>query len=415
MKTMQEGHKREMKANLSDFLGQTPPFLGKSVLIFGHCNPAEEMAEYLAEFEVQVHCYLDNNQEKQGKLMSNIPVYPPNYIKKYKKEDSIVLVVSRYYAPMVQQLRQLGYEGDVVEAVEYSSFQAFSTSKETFSKKKQRVLFGKDLLTDLRKEWREEHLILCPNCALGDVYVALGFLKAYLKSKNIKSYGVLVVGNPCKQVAELFSTEKVKVLEQKSMDALVQAVCFFREENAIIAHHNHVYFDPSFHILSKEFIHFQDYYRDIVFQLPRNTQLEQPESKKNADFSSLMPKGNSVIFAPYANSIVEAPKAFWEDLAEDYKKQGFSLFTNIISGEEPISGTKPLDLPLTEMISAVEWAGHFVSIRSGICDVVQGAKAVKKVVFPDCCFSTTKHKISNFFSLEGWDQVLLCKEEEVKI
>lgn len=410
---MQEAHIKEMKHKLSGFLGQTPPFLGKSLLIFGHCNPAEEMAEYLAENGVSVLCYLDNNVEKQGEMIGNTPVYSPNYIKNHTNEDSIVLVVSRYFAPMQHQLRQLAYEGDVVEVVEYSSFQAFSTSSETFSQKKERVCLGGKLLTQLRETWEGEHLVLCPNRALGDVYVALGYLKAYLKAKNISSYAVLVVGNPCKQVAELFETEKVKVLEQKSMDALVQAICFFQEENAILAHHNHVYYDPSFQILSQEFIHFEDYYRDIVFELPTNTQMELVKSKKDGDFSALMPKGKSVIFAPYANSVVEAPMDFWEEMVEGYKKQGFALFTNVISGQEPILGTKPLDLPLTDMISAVEWAGHFVSLRSGICDVVQGAKAVKKVVFPDCCFSTTKHKISDFFSMKGWEAVLLNEENEV--
>ncbi len=404
---MHEVHKAEMIQNISKFLGHSPVFDGKSVILFGHCNAAEELADYLLEQGVKPLCFLDNNPEKQGGNYHEIPIFPPEYIKNFQKNDSIVLIANRYYASMMQQLRQLAYDGEVVETVEYDSFQAFSVDDVTFLKKKQRILEGNSVLENIRGEFPEEHLVLCPLRALGDVYWCMSYLDGYLAKHSIKSYVVLVVGQACAQVVRLFSQENVRFFDQKTMDSLLQALVFTHEENAFICHHNHIYVDSAFQILQGHFIEFSQYFRDIIFGLDENAVRKLPTFAKTLSNPAEIPKGMSVIFAPYANSVVEAPLSFWEDLAEQYGKDGFHVFTNIIHGQMPIKGSKPLDIPLLEMISAVEQAGHFVSLRSGLCDVVDSAKAEKTLVFPNCYFSTTKHKISDFFGLKDWEIILL--------
>lgn len=407
---MHVAHKEEMIQNINKLLEISPKFDGKSVILFGHCNAAEELADFLLALGLIPLCFLDNNPKKQGEKYGEIQIFHPDYIKQFQKNDSIVLIVSRHYASMLQQLRQLSYDGDVIETVEYNSFQAFSTDLTTFSKKEQRIFLGYSVLEDIRKKFPTEHLVVCPLRALGDVYWCMCYLDEYLKKHSIKSYVVLVVGQACAQVTELFSDGNVLFFDQKTMDALLQALAFTHEENAFICHHNHFYVDSAFQILQEHFIEFSAYFRDIVFGLDENAKRKKPIFAKPLSNPSEIPKGRSVIFAPYANSVVEAPLSFWEDLSEQYIKDGFHVFTNVIPGQTPIKSTKPLDLPLLEMISAVEHAGHFVSLRSGLCDVVSSAQAEKTLVFPNCCFSTTKHKISDFFGLNGWKIILLDEE-----
>lgn len=402
--------KAEMMGSISGFLADTPPFQEKSILIFGHCNATEELCDALLDLGVSPYCFLDNNQGKQGGLYRNIPIYAPEESLKFQAENSIVLIASRFFHPMRGQLLDLGYDGEIVETVEYNSFQAFSLEEGVFDQKKQRVLQGYQHLEALKQEFSEHFFVLCPHQALGDVYWVMSYLPAYCEkhqSESMKNTVILTVGNACKKVANLFTQGAVIALDQKKMDALVQAVLFVGEENALIAHHNYLYTDPSFHMIQKHFIEFTDYYRGIVLGLEEKTLPVLPSYEKELSCPEKIPQGKSVIFAPYANSVVEAPKEFWVSLAKQYEKQGFSVFTNVITGQEVVEGTKALDLPLNEMKSAVEWAGHFVSMRSGICDVVRGAKAKKTLVFPDCFYSTTKHKISDFFALEGWDRILL--------
>ncbi len=83
-----------------------------------------------------------------------------------------------------------------------------------------------------------------------------------------------------------------------------------------------------------------------------------------------------------------------------------AVYTNITGGELPIRGTKPLRAPIPLIIAASEHAGRFVGIRSGLCDVLTTAKCQKTVIYPDSFYSTTPHKVADFFALPGWESQL---------
>lgn len=408
---MQGIHKQEMMETVARYL---PELREKKVIIFGHCNAGEELLSHLEESGVSVHCFLDNNPRKQGSYQGEIPIYATAYLKDFSGTDSIVLIITRYFHTMANQLRGQGYDGTVVEVVEFQSFQAFSTEVSVFSQKVDRVKRGFATLEKMKESG--QFLVVCPYRALGDVYWGMSYLPALLEKKKISSCAVAVVGNPCRQVAEMFGHEDVFVLDQKEMDAVLQAIVLTEEPQAVIAHHNHFYIDPSFQILQKKFILFSDYFRDIVYGLPSDTQKSKPTKIQplSPQIQRQIPEKKSVIMAPYANSVVEAPMTFWETLAQEYEEQGFSVFSNVVDGQAPIPHTTALALPLGEMIAAVQWAGVFVSIRSGLCDVVDSAQCEKILVFPSCPFSTTPFQVDAFFALEGWKPMIYEASEEEK-
>lgn len=410
---MHRAHKEEMIGNIKEFLENEPYFYGKSVILFGHCNATEELADYLLAQGVTPLCFLDNNQEKQGGNYKNIEIFHPNYIKNYSGQDSMVLIASRYFSLMLHQLRQLGYEGEVIETVEYSSYQSFSSDDVTFSKKKQRILWGKQQLDALRREWGQEFLVVCPFAALGDVYWAMAYLSAYCHARNIPSCTIAVVGNGCKQVASLFGYEHISVFEQKQMDALVQLLVFTHEKEAIIPHHDHLYTDTSLKLLQRQLIPFTTWYQEVIYGLPQTAKAVAPMKKAplSEEGKREMSQGNTVIFAPYAHSIAEVSLSFWENLVVEYKKKGLVVLTNVAAGQAPLSGTKGVSFPLHEMISAVEYGGHFVGMRSGLCDVLHSAQCQKTLVFPSCYFSTTPHLVSDFFALEGWETLVVTEAQ----
>lgn len=396
--------KAEMIETIRPFVEED--FFGKMVFLFGHCNATEELCDYLLDKHCKPRCFLDNNKEKQGKVYGDIPIYPPEFIQDFSSEGCIVLIASRFFHSMSSQLRKMGFSGEILETVEYNTFQAFSTEEKVFENKKERMLLGYRSLLSFREQYPENFIVICPHPALGDVYLAMSFLLAYCEKHDIESCVIFTVGNPCKEVAKLFTTDPVISLPQKEMDAFVQAVIGM-EEPALLAHHNYFYTDSSFQILQSEFISFPDYYRDVVFGLSDTASRGGPLYGKEFSGKDAIPQGQSVILAPYANSVVEAPEVFWVNLAKQYQRDGFEVFSNILKGQDPVVGTKPLLIPISEMCSAVEWAGHFISLRSGLCEVVDTANACKTVVFPDCCFSDTKHQISDFFKLDGWEIMIL--------
>ena len=96
---------------------------------------------------------------------------------------------------------------------------------------------------------------------------------------------------------------------------------------------------------------------------------------------------------------------FWEQKALEYIKQGYSVYTNIVGDEQVVHGTLPLTVPINQMKAVVEHAGVFIGIRNGLCDVLNTANCRKIVVIPDCYYSTTPHKVEDFFTLPGWEKI----------
>jgi hypothetical protein len=408
---MEQRRKVEMIRALDARL-DTRSFDGRVVFLFGHCNATEEMADYLLARGVAPAAIFDNSQSKRGLLYREIAILPPEQIQGYTAENSIVLIASRFFAEMCAQLRRLGYAGEVVQVVEYDSFAEFSLSDETLERRTARIYRGMKTLERLRARFPLRHLVVCPNDALGDVYWAMSFLPAYRKKRSIDEVAIVVIGDACRQVAEMFGAVDVAPLGHAEMDELVQAIIFVREGNAIIAHHDRPYTDNIIKWLDKHFLSFIDYYRCAVYGLPKDTPPALPTGRSPFDDYAEIPKGRSVILSSHAKSVLELPEDFWVNIAEDYARQGYAVFTNVTGDDEPIRGTQALRAPVSQMIAAAEYAGTFIGIRSGLCDVVHTANCRKIVVFPDCFYSTTPHKVEDFFALPGWEKIVAAPRED---
>ena len=57
--------------------------------------------------------------------------------------------------------------------------------------------------------------------------------------------------------------------------------------------------------------------------------------------------------------------------------------------------------------SLVEWAGTFVGIRSGLCDVLKYAACDKTALFPDYYYCDTKWKAIDMYAIDGWRNIVV--------
>jgi FlaA1/EpsC-like NDP-sugar epimerase len=174
---MERHHKTEMIRVLSEKI-KTQSFNNRAVFLFGHCNATEEMANYLLSHDAKATAILDNSISKQGLSYREIPILSPEQIRKYNADNSIVLIATRFFAQMSEQLRRLDYDGEIVQVVEYNSFVEYSLSDETLKRKTARMQRGVAILERIRTQHPSEHLIICPNNTIGDVYLAMSFLTA---------------------------------------------------------------------------------------------------------------------------------------------------------------------------------------------------------------------------------------------
>lgn len=403
---MDQHHKAEMTRVLDAHL-KARSFDGRAAFLFGHCNATEEMADYLLMNGVTPAAVLDNSTLKQGLSCCGIPIVPPEYILKYDVNNSIVLIATRFYAEMSAQLKRLGYGGEIVQVVGYNSFAEYSLSDETLERKTARMLRGTATLEQIGLQYPVHHLVVCPNNALGDVYWAMAFLPAYCEKHGIAETAIIVAGNGCRQVAEMFGAGDIVTLSEAEMDEFVQAVIFTREENCIIAHHDRPYTDNVIKWLDRHFLSFIDYYRYAVYGLSKDTIPVTPSNSAPFENREKIPKGKAVILSPYAKSVAALPDGFWEKIAADYTVKGFMVYTNTAGDEPPVRGTLPIYIPISQIIAAAEHAGTFIGIRNGLCDVLFTANCKRAVIFPDCYYSTTPHKVADFFALPRWEEIVI--------
>lgn len=92
-----------------------------------------------------------------------------------------------------------------------------------------------------------------------------------------------------------------------------------------------------------------------------------------------------MILAPYAGSFVsEIPIGFWEKLALRLREQGYSVCTNCAADKEvPVRGTIPVTFPYSWAVDFVDFAGVFVALRSGLCDIVSSSNAKMVILYED--------------------------------
>jgi len=388
-----------MEFEVLNTLHKNGTFAGKEVFVFGHCNATEKMIDYLSEFSVNVTAILDNNKTKVGNVCKGIPIILPKYI----NANGIVLIANRFYEQMAEQLHKIGCDGRIVKVLEYNSFAEYSLSQETIKRKTERMLRGKNALEKIRAKHSKEHLIVCPHNALGDVYWAMAFLPAYVAKHKIDDVVIIVNGDACKQVAEMFvDANHALSLPNAELEEFVQALIYCNEPNCIIAHHDKIYTDNSIKYLNKHFISFIDFYKYIVFGLDKSAEPVTPRFHLPFKNTAGILQGKTLIISPNAKSVVLPPSEFWQKTIQEYKNKGFIVCTSVIGSETPLENTIPISFPLNQAISAVEYAGHFIGIRSGICDVINSATCSKTVVFPNCIYSTTKIKVADFFALPDW-------------
>jgi hypothetical protein len=371
------------------------------IYAFGHTAATEEIRERLDRYGISLAGILDNNRAKQGSSLHGIPVIPPSAVADVSA-PSVVLIASRFHSEMRRQLADLGYAGEVIRV---GTLSIGTASRGDCAR-------GARLLDQLRTAHRGRHLLVCPFGALGDVYWALAYLPAFATARGLPPVVVVVVGEACRQVAGLFGHDDVVSLTQAEVDDLVAAVVAGGAQEATIAHHDRPYGeDAPVRTLDERFVPFIDMYRDLVYELPPGARPTAPRrdllTHASTSWATELPQGRGVLIAPYAKSVVPVPWSFWEQTAERHASQGDVVVTLVHGDEDPVPGAPALAIPLPEVLDAVEHAGTFIGLRSGLCDVVHTARARKVHVFPNAYYSTTPYKVADFFALPGWESVVL--------
>lgn len=403
---MDRQHYIEMKQNLEE-LEKAGILSDQTICLFGHCNATEELADLLLKKGYFIQKILDNNISKQGKTYRDIPIEPPDSILVENPDRTIVCIATRFYEAMYAQLRKIGFCGKVQKLVDYNTYAEYSLSDETIKRKQKRVADGTLIVDQLKKKYPGYFRIFCPFSALGDLYLCMSYLPSFLNARNKKKYLICVAGASCARVAELFDDCPVEVMQQKELDAAIQAELYRQDEDAFIAHQDRPYVVNLHRALYLKRIPLEKIYCCGVFGLPSNTKPVVPTRWiRYADLESIE-KRHAVILSPYAKSVTMLPDHIWKDIISDYKKRGYQVFTNVTGEEMPLEGTLPIRPAIQEMKSVVEQAGIFIGLRSGICDVIRTADCRKIALYPDYHYCDTKWKAIDIYGIDEFENIVV--------
>ena len=388
----------------------------KKIFLFGHCNATLELVDFLESKGWKTAAILDNSDEKQKLQYKDVTVIYPKQILNLTGEnaetDSIVLITSRFYAAMLQQLRQLGYKGPVRKVIDYNTYADYSLSDETIERMARRERHGNELLVMLSEKYAGYFKVFCPFNALGDIYFMISYWEAFAAKRNIGRAVFCVPNKALSDVIHMFGDYTVEVYDQKELDAMIQSVIYTQDENSFIAHQDRPYVINLSKALYIKKIPLEQIYCCGVYGLPKDTVPAKPKFNRQVykDIDSI-PEGKAIVFSPYAKSVTAIDPNVWKDAVEYYNSAGYKCYTNVVGDEKPLDRTEPISPSLMEVRSVVERAGTFIGIRSGLCDILREANAKKIALYPDYNYSDTKWKAIEMYYIDQFQYNLLATEE----
>ena len=388
----------------------------RKVFLFGHCNATLELTDMLETKGIKVNAILDNSSSKQGLTYKETIVVRPEQIiemaDKKPDEESVVLITSRFYPAMFQQLRELGYNGPIRKVIDYNTYADYSLSEETIARMKEREQHGEELMRGLAEKYDGHFKVFCPFNALGDIYFMISYWPAFAEKRGIDQAVFCVHNKVLTDVIHMFGDYPVEVYEQKELDAMIQAVIYTQDETCYIAHQDRPYVINLSKALYIKKIPLEQIYCCGVYGLPPDTKPAKPIADGSI-YQNIysIPKGRTVIFSPYAKSVIAIDPKVWEDAVDYYTSAGYKCYTNVFGDEKALKGTEAISPSLLEMRSVVERAGTFVGIRSGLCDILREAGCKKIALYPDYNYCDTKWKAIEMYHIDQFDHNLLATEE----
>ena len=367
-------------------------FVGKVVAVFG-CNAyTKSIRNILAKHGIELSVILDNDVRKQNKISLGMLIRSPEEVVR-EENELVVIIYSGYCSEMVKQLNDLGVYKDNILAIPFRPFKRgiYDESLEGLGKKYAEVCYGYEVYNRIMSELAVEYLFVCPYKGTGDVYHAVSFLDRYAREQGITNYGVLVMSNAGAKVVRLFGLDNVYILKsEEDMVFLLGAWVFWGEEKMKMKPIRHCgwRWKMSPWVFDKDDVTFLDMFRSDVFGFSEVVEPALPYRNGNIEYieklfsDNGLSRGKTVILSPYANSVEpEMTYETWGLLAEKIQEAGFDVCTNCVGEELPIKGTKPLAFSYADAIDVLEYAGFFVGIRSGLCDIVSSAKCKMIIIY----------------------------------
>lgn len=372
------------------------------VYIFGVNDYAREIISYIGKYDIPVSGIADNDIKKQGSYCRGVKVLAPDDV---NATDSIFIICSVFWREMCTQLAQKGVTDDRRLVIVLSTFcESFELNEKAFYE-------GEKIYSEIKREYNDSFIFLCPYTGTGDVYLIGTFIFEYIKRHGIDKYVLVVVSRPCEKVARIFGIRDIYRIDGlEACRALIKYYMVCPDECDMMILNDSwgdIYTNPTQWIRGLHGMDFSTMFRRFIFDFEDSVKPVHPvfedagdRIKELEDEYGLI-KGKTVILAPYSTTLTDMPSMFWESIAEELRNDGWIVCTNSGGDEEPaIEGTRGVFFPLDIAPQFISWAGAFIGVRSGLCDVISGSTAKKIILYDNANY---------FFNCPAYDYFSLKK------
>ncbi|MFU0827260.1 MAG: ADP-heptose:LPS heptosyltransferase [Lachnoclostridium sp.] len=381
---------KELYANLDQLIAKKV-LQSKNIIAFGANKPTEKTILYLKARGFSVAGIIDNDRSKIGKKMLGIDIFSPESLRKRYDNNVAVLIASQYYQSMSLQLQSYGYkEGrDIFQTIMYFNCNIL---QDCFNQKVSDLKKGSFVYQRITEKYGNDcSIIICPYQGMGDIYFISSYLEAYLQKNHIKKYVLTVIGTTGRRIANMFGIENIEVLSVDDLDCLIDFYRMLDEKgnNIKVLSHNYLHTDILANFERNNRLSWGVMLKQCIMNLSENEPKREPKWPENPENVEKLfqekglVKGKTVILSPYANTLARLDDGFWKEVADYYNSKGYVVCTNSMGKEEPpVKGSKAIEFSLEDARLVVEYAGTFIGLRSGLCDVINGAKAKKYIIYP---------------------------------
>lgn len=373
----------------------TVRFQERLVLGMGSGYNIWQVQKYLNCYDIQIKGILDNSPHLTGTWQNGLKTFRPEQLLQPFNDKALILIFSPKYAgEMAEQLKSMGYQqGRHFIILKDHRTPEDNDSGKAFRLEKRKALRGLRIYRDLKDRYGQDISVFIVRGATGDVFFNGLYLGEYLRKKQIRNYVLAGDAKGLKKVAALFDIQAVEQLSYEDAEALQQCYKFWRKSDIT----DLFMWQYSMHInrcqtrMHRQFNFLDTYtyyiYRGLVdkerWQKPRFEPLSGALREKYAGYG--MTEGRTVLVAPFAYSVRDLPEWFWDDVARGLKARGYRVFASINPALEinPFEEMKSVFFPFSESDAILRYAGNFLALRSGLCDIVAQIPCRQVILYPD--------------------------------
>jgi len=252
-----------------------------------------------------------------------------------------------------------------------------------------RVLIGWKEIRRLQKKYGRETHIIFMRGATGDTYLQLLLLEEYVKQKNIKKFILAGDARGIEGLCKIFSISEYELFSIYIAECIEKTYVFLDGKNInmrmFFLWSNGFKHNPC-RVRMTEKYNFMDSYinftlglkEPVCFRKPHFTEVHEDDYWRWQKQGIV--KGRTIIVAPDANSVTGFPVWFWNSIIMDLHKAGYNVFVNC--NYFNFYRTENIFFSYKDSVPLLEYAGYFVAIRSGLCDIISTAKCKKIIIYP---------------------------------